>query len=162
MNFRLLRPQGMGRFPRLSPVLKGSLPWNAFMPGCWVLPWVAVSILSCGFEPATAVLWMDRPEFALYAEYFNSSQERYKIATRYYEFPAQRLTETTESPDIVVGNWLKSVSTRRLFTPLNRFFARAQVAKNAFYPRLLALGNIENKQYLLPVAFNIPAIVPAP
>ncbi|MDR0628906.1 MAG: hypothetical protein LBG24_04585 [Treponema sp.] len=159
MNFHPLRPQGMGRFPRLSPVSKGGLPWNAFMPGCWVLPWVAVSILSCGFEPATAVLWTDRPEFALYAEYFNSSQERYKIETRYYEFPAQRLTETTESPDIVVGNWLKSVSTRRLFTPLNRFFTRDQVAKNAFYPRLLALGNIENKQYLLPVAFNIPAIV---
>lgn len=149
----------MGRFPMLSPVSKGGLSWKAFIPGWLVLPWVVVSILSCGFEPATGVLWTDRPEFALYAEYFNSSQERYKIETRYYEFPAQRLTETTESPDIVVGNWLKSVSTRNLFKPLNRFFTQNQVAKTAFYPRLLALGNIENKQYLLPVAFNIPAIV---
>jgi hypothetical protein len=124
---------------------------------------IALSILSCGFsevfEGATALLWTDRPEFALYVEYFNSSQERYKIECRYYEFLAQRLTETTESPDIVVGHWLKSVSTRSLFKPLNRLFTQGQVAKAAFYPRLLALGNIENKQYLLPVSFNIPAIV---
>ncbi|MDR3193127.1 MAG: hypothetical protein LBT87_08695, partial [Treponema sp.] len=31
--------------------------------------------------------------------------------------------------------------------------------KNSFYPHLLALGNIEGKQYLLPVSFNIPALV---
>jgi hypothetical protein len=133
---------------------------RAFTPGRLVLPWVAVSILSCRFfEPTTAILWTDRPEFALYAEYFNSSQEPYKIETRYHAFPAQKLTESADSPDIVVGNWLKSLSTRRLFTPLNRFFTRQQVSKTAFYPRLLALGNIENNQYLLPVAFNIPAIV---
>ncbi|MHB9292057.1 hypothetical protein Holit_01145 [Hollandina sp. SP2] len=160
MGFRAQKPQVTGRFSMGSPVSKGGIPWKTFMSGRLVLPWIAVSILSCGFfEPATAVLWTDRPEFALYAEYFNSSQEHYKIETRYYEFPAQRLTETTESPDIVVGNWLKSVSTRNLFKPLNSFFSRNQVSRTAFYPRLLALGNIENKQYLLPVAFNIPAIV---
>jgi hypothetical protein len=69
------------------------------------------------------------------------------------------LTETAEAPDIVVGNWLKSMATRNLFTPLNRFFSQDRVSKTAFYPRLLDLGNIENKQYLFPVAFNIPAIV---
>jgi hypothetical protein len=125
-----------------------------------VLFWVGLNSLSCAFfESTTAILWTDRPEFALYAEYFNSSQERYKIETRYYASPAQRLTETTESPDIVVGNWLKSVSTRNLFRPLNSFFSQDRISKTAFYSRLLDSGNIENKQYLFPVAFNIPAIV---
>ncbi|MDR1030454.1 MAG: hypothetical protein LBL76_06230 [Treponema sp.] len=133
---------------------------KAFMFGWLVLPWVVFSILSCGFlEPSTAVLWTDRPEFALYTAYFNSSQTRYKVETRYYEALAQRLTETGESPDVVVGNWLKSVSTRSLFKPLDSFFAQDRIAKTAFYPRLLALGNIDATQYLFPVAFNIPAIV---
>ncbi|MDR1955342.1 MAG: extracellular solute-binding protein [Treponema sp.] len=125
-----------------------------------LLPGMLVCLLSCGlFEPTVAVLWTDRPEFAIYGAYFNASQEDYKVETRYYASPAHKLTATAEFPDIVVGNWLKSVSTRSLFKPLDSFFKHDQVAKSAFYPRLLALGNIEGKQYLLPVAFNIPAIV---
>ncbi|MDR3144862.1 MAG: hypothetical protein LBU21_01140, partial [Treponema sp.] len=47
---------------------------------------------ACGaFEPNIAVLWTDRPEFAIYAEYFNSSQDQYKIEVRYYPSVAQKL-----------------------------------------------------------------------
>jgi hypothetical protein len=118
---------------------------------------------SCAFfEPTTAILWTDRPEFAFYAEYFNSSQGQYKIETRYFPSPAEKLTDTPEYPDIVVGSWLKSASTRNLFRPLDYLFKDDLIAANAFYPRLLALGRIEDKQYLLPVSFNIPALVFAP
>ncbi|MDR2257627.1 MAG: hypothetical protein LBE14_00605 [Treponema sp.] len=125
---------------------------------------VAVSLVWCGvscspYQNKTAVLWTDRPEFAFYAEYFNSSQNQYKVETRYYESPAQRLVDTGEAPDIVAGSWLKSASTRVFFKSLNGFFTNETLSKNAFYPRLLALGNIEGKQYLLPVAFNIPALI---
>ncbi|MDR3138819.1 MAG: hypothetical protein LBT95_03990 [Treponema sp.] len=106
-----------------------------------------------------AVLWTDRPEFAIYAEYFNSSQEQYKVETRYFPSPAQKLTQPGEYPDIVVGNWLKSTSTRALFKPLDFLFKKGALRQEAFYSRLLALGNIEDKQYLLPVAFNLPALV---
>jgi ABC-type glycerol-3-phosphate transport system substrate-binding protein len=121
----------------------------------------ALTLLSsCGlFESNVAILWTDRPEFAVYAEYFNSSQDQYKIETRYFESPAQKLTETGENPDIVVGSWLKSAATRTLFRPLDYLFRNQSVAEGAFYPRLLALGRIENKQYLFPVSFNIPALV---
>jgi ABC-type glycerol-3-phosphate transport system substrate-binding protein len=116
-------------------------------------------LVSCGSESDTAILWTDRPEFAIYAEYFNSSQDQYKIETRYYESPAQRLTENEGFPDIVVGNWLKSASTRNLFKPLDYLFKDDNIPKDAFYPSLLALGSIDGKQYLLPVSFNIPALV---
>jgi ABC-type glycerol-3-phosphate transport system substrate-binding protein len=116
--------------------------------------------VSCSFrEPSTAVLWTDRPEFALYGEYFNSAQEQYKVETRYYPSPAQKLTQPGEYPDIVVGYWLKSASTRTLFRPLDSLFKKGIISREAFYPRLLALGNIEDKQYLLPVAFNLPALI---
>jgi ABC-type glycerol-3-phosphate transport system substrate-binding protein len=121
---------------------------------------VVLCFVSCSpNQSKTAVLWTDRPEFAFYAEYFNASQNQYKIETRYYESPAQRLINTGEVPDIVAGSWLKSASTRVFFKPLNSFFTKNILSKSAFYPRLLALGNIEGKQYLLPVAFNIPALI---
>ncbi|MDR0386419.1 MAG: extracellular solute-binding protein [Treponema sp.] len=122
---------------------------------------------SCGFlkaalgagETAVAVLWTDRPEFALYAEDFNAGQDRYKIEVRYFESPAQKLTDTEEYPDIVAGSWLKSTSTRTLFRPLDNLLRNQSVDPSAFYARLLALGRIEDKQYLFPVSFNIPALV---
>ncbi|MDR0643150.1 MAG: hypothetical protein LBG07_11920 [Treponema sp.] len=107
-----------------------------------------------------AVLWTDRPEFALYAEYFNASQDTYKIETRYFESPSQKLTENGEvRPDIVAGSWLKSVSTRSLFRPLDGLFKKDRLSRDSFYQRLLDLGNIDGKQYLLPVSFNIPALI---
>ncbi|MDR3170834.1 MAG: hypothetical protein LBU17_04305 [Treponema sp.] len=115
---------------------------------------------SCAFfEPNTAVLWTNRPEFAIYVAYFNASQDKYTVETRYFESPAQKLTDTREGPDIVIGDWLKSISTRTLFRSLDPLFKQELLSSTAFYPRLLALGNIDGTQYLLPVAFNIPAIV---
>jgi ABC-type glycerol-3-phosphate transport system substrate-binding protein len=42
---------------------------------------------------------------------------------------------------------------------VDKFFTKEVISQGDFYPRLLALGSIDNKQYLLPVAFNIPALV---
>ena len=107
-----------------------------------------------------AVLWTDRPEFALYAEYFNAGQDTWKIETRFFEAPSHKLTEHEgPRPDIVAGSWLKSVSTRSLFRPLDGLFQQDRLSMEAFYQRLLDLGNIDGKQYLLPVSFNIPALV---
>jgi ABC-type glycerol-3-phosphate transport system substrate-binding protein len=118
-----------------------------------------VLLSSCGSASRTAVLWTDRPEFAVYAEYFNSSQDQYKIEARYFESPAQKLTDTREFPDIVAGSWLKSASTRSLFRPLDYLIKNQSLNGASFYPRLLSLGRIDDKQYLLPVSFNIPALV---
>jgi ABC-type glycerol-3-phosphate transport system substrate-binding protein len=125
---------------------------------------------SCGRgEPHTAILWTDRPEFAVYAEYFNSSQDEYKIETRFFDsltMPSGRRSNSRDTqppsgaapPDIVAGSWLKSASTRTLFRPLDYLFRSGAVNRDAFYAHLLSLGRIEGKQYLLPVSFNIPAL----
>jgi ABC-type glycerol-3-phosphate transport system substrate-binding protein len=124
------------------------------------LPAILTMLLlaSCGFwEPAAAVVRTDRPEFAIYAEYFNSSQDKYKIETRYSLSLTQKLTGAGDNPDIVVGSWLKSASTRGLFKPLD-YLLKKGIDGGAFYSRLLSLGKIEDKQYLLPVSFNIPSM----
>jgi ABC-type glycerol-3-phosphate transport system substrate-binding protein len=152
----MLKSDVLGRLIRCE----GSIPpFGGLLIALVLLP-ILLTFASCGEERArAAVLWTDRPEFAFYAEQFNAGQDRYKVEARYFESPAQRLTEDGEYPDIVAAGWLKSASTRALFRPLDSFFESSGISAGAFYPRLLALGNIEGKQYLLPVAFNIPAMV---
>ena len=113
---------------------------------------------SCGiFVSNTAILWTDRPEFAFYAQYFNISQSRYKVEVRYFESPSRRLTESSGYPDIVAASWLKSSSTRSSFRPISGIISRE--ARASFYPQLLSMGHIDRRQRLLPVSFNIPAII---
>jgi ABC-type glycerol-3-phosphate transport system substrate-binding protein len=116
------------------------------------------TLVSCGAGEAL-VLWTDRPEFAVYAEHFNSAQDLYKAEVRYSASLALELARTGEYPDIAVGNWLMNAAARTLFEPLDRLFRNKTLGQDDFYPRLLSLGSIENRQYLLPVSFNIPALV---
>ena len=120
---------------------------------------ILASLTSCGFGTGRAVLWTDRPEFAFYGEYFNASQDKYKVEVRYFESPAQKLTEPGEYPDIVAASWLKSASTRASFKTLDFIFSKDGLSRSSFYPRLLSLGSIDKHQYLLPVSFNIPTMV---
>lgn len=138
----------MRGFPRRRPVFLGLLT-------------VAAALLSsCGArEGRAAVIWTDRPDFVAYAEYFNFSQSRRIVEVRYKENPAEALLKAKEYPDIVVGSWLRSASTRTLFKPMDYFFEDLLLTETSFYPSLLKPGNIDGKQYLLPVSFNIPALV---
>ena len=121
---------------------------------------VSICLSSCAIGASNQiVLWTDRPEFALYGEYFNASQDKYKVEIRYFESPAHRLTESEEFPDIVAANWLKSAQVRSFFTPLDNLFKKDGLKRSDFYPRLLSMGYMDKHQYLLPVSYNIPAII---
>jgi ABC-type glycerol-3-phosphate transport system substrate-binding protein len=126
------------------------------------------SLSSVRLESEAAVLWTDRPEFTVYAELFNHSQNRYKVEVRYLESPSGELAALNNDrdavyPDIVIGSWLKSASTRSLFKTLDSLLDQEKstnsIDSGSFYGRLLELGRIDGAQYLLPVSFNIPALV---
>ncbi|MDR0312857.1 MAG: extracellular solute-binding protein [Treponema sp.] len=121
-----------------------------------VISWI---VISCGFDGQAAVLWTDRPEFVFYAEQFNAAQDRYKVEVYYYESPVQKLDEGGAFPDMAAASWLKDASAKVTFRPLDDLFNKEVPGWAAFYPRLLDTGKIEGKQYLLPVSFNIPAMV---
>jgi ABC-type glycerol-3-phosphate transport system substrate-binding protein len=116
-------------------------------------------VLSCGLGNQAAVLWTDRPELVFYAEQFNASQDRYKVEVSYYGSVAQKLAEGGTVPDFVAASWLKSAATRSMFRPLDDLFNKEVTGWDSFYPRLLEMGKIDGKQYLVPVSFNIPAMV---
>ncbi|MCL2720639.1 MAG: hypothetical protein FWD47_04795 [Treponema sp.] len=114
-------------------------------------------LISCN-DVKTAQIWTDRPEFALYGEYFNSVQNQYKVSVKYIEFPISELNRQN-SPDIIVASWLKNSSTKVYFRSIDNIFGANRLSRNTFNPRLLAVGKIDRSQFLLPVSFNIPALV---
>jgi len=107
-----------------------------------------------------AIIWTDRPEFSLYGEYFNTVQNQYKVSVRYIEFPCDELYNASGNiPDLIAASWLKNSLTGSYFSSLDNIFGSRYLSRNIFYQRLLAMGRIERKQYLLPVSFNIPALI---
>ena len=116
-----------------------------------------ILLSSCGGK--TIQIWTDRPEFALYGDYYNSIQDQYKVTVRYLEYPAGELRRTNAWPDIVIGSWLKNASTNAHFRSLDNLFGVKKLSTSVFYPRLLAVGRIDRNQHLLPVSFNVPALI---
>jgi hypothetical protein len=126
-----------------------------FLKACVFL--LAAFFISCG-DIKTVQIWTDRPEFAIYADYYNNVQNRYKVSVRYMEFPAANLGRGN-SPDIIVASWLKNSSTSANFRPLNNLFGNNKLSRSIFYPQVLVAGTIDRNQHLLPVSFNIPALI---
>jgi hypothetical protein len=119
-----------------------------------------VSITSCGlFESSMAELRTDVPQMAMYAAAFNNSQDRYRIHVDYETELAESLAGTRGKPALVVGRFLKNSQSRSNFLATDHLFSELVIKQNAFYPRLLELGNIDGRQLLLPVSFNLPLIV---
>jgi len=110
-------------------------------------------------DDKTAQIWTDQPEFALYGEYFNSAQNQYKVSVRYMENPSAELAKRASRADIIVGSRLKNASTGAQFKSLDSIFGAKRLSRSIFYPRLLAFGRIDRSQYLLPVSFNVPALI---
>lgn len=116
--------------------------------------------LSCGlFESNVAELYTDVPEMAFYADEFNASQDRYKIHVRFDERLASTLGELPRKPALAVGRYLKSSDARPYFQSLDYLFSELIINQSAFYPALLELGNIEGRQLLLPISFNLPLVI---
>jgi ABC-type glycerol-3-phosphate transport system substrate-binding protein len=117
----------------------------------------AVFLASCD-ENRAVQIWTDRGELALYGEYFNTVQNQYKVTVKFVEFPSAEQGRGN-GPDIVIASWLKNASTKPYFRSIDNFFGAKKLSRSVFYPKLLAVGRIDRTQYLLPVSFNIPALI---
>lgn len=107
------------------------------------------------------VLWTNQSEFVTYAELFNASSEKVKVLVVYKENPLESLPPAKDEqlPDIIVGPWLKNRRLRANFLPLDYLFDDQLLKRAIFYPQLLKPGNVNGKQYLLPVSFNLGALI---
>jgi hypothetical protein len=120
----------------------------------------AMSLTSCGlFESSTAELRTDVPQMAMYAAAFNNSQDRYRIHVDYEIKLAESLAGTGKKPALAIGRYLKNSQSRSNFLAMDHLFSELMIRQNSFYTSLLEPGNIDGRQLLLPVSFNLPLIV---
>ncbi len=117
-------------------------------------------LAGCSREAKPIVIWTDMPEFAFYAELYNSQHSDSSAVVVYKESPQDSLPpgRDEEKPDIVVGSWLSTLSNN-YFADLSSLFSESGLDSTLFYSTLLESGLINGRQCLLPVSFNLSTII---
>jgi len=116
-------------------------------------------LASCGIlaEPRVTLL-TDRPEIASYVERYNAFQDTYKVEVEYRESPAQAVQDG-EAGDIAIGEWLSTPQLLARFDSTSDIVKPGKVDPSSFYPGLLSMGSNDNRPTLIPLSFDLPAIV---
>ena len=111
-------------------------------------------------EVEPIVIWTDRPEFASYSELFNATHEAQTVVV-YKENASRSIPPAKDEtpPDLVIASWLKSSSTKKKFAPIENLFGERKINRDDLYENLVSYGSYSGTQYLLPVSFNLPAII---
>lgn len=111
-------------------------------------------------EQKTAILWTNIPEVAAYVEIFNASQTNYRVELVYAENPADiHRLNADDAPDIVISENLASNAVITAFAPLDGLIEEGLFDPAVLYSDLYKLGTREDIPYVLPVSFNIPAVM---
>lgn len=133
-----------------------------FRSGGGILLALCLIFSSCKQEESQRiVIWTSCAEFAQYTELFNSTHPGSNAIIVYKQNPAQELPPAKDElpPDIVIGSWLRTDKTGKQFKSLDYLFDRQTISSSMFYQQLLEAGKVRKTQYLLPVSFNLPAII---
>lgn len=124
-----------------------------------------IILCGCGNTAKTqdnrVVIWTDCSEFAQYIELFNKTHADSKAILVYKENPALSLppAKDEQKPDLIVGSWLRTDTPQKSFKSLDYLFDTKSLTSDIFYQQLLESGKKRKVQYLLPVSFNLPAII---
>ncbi|MBR1639333.1 MAG: extracellular solute-binding protein [Treponema sp.] len=107
------------------------------------------------------VIWTSCSEFAQYIELFNKTHKDNRAILVYKDNSALSLPPAKDelAPDIIVDSWLRTENLNRNFRSLDYLFDNQVLTSDIFYPQLLEAGKKSHTQYLLPVSFNLPAII---
>ena len=111
------------------------------------------------FRPRVITLCTNRPEMAAYVEYFNTLSDDYRVVLCYKVSPAESVMSRERDADLILGPWLNGSAALRHFESLDGLFKREYLDRDSFYTGLLNAGMWESKQVLLPLSFNMPAVV---
>lgn len=116
----------------------------------------------CSLKRETLItIWTNIPEFTEYGELFNDTHGKKKVILVYKKNPSEAIASKAEKnpPDIAVGPWLRTDKTSRFFRSIDTIFDGNGITQSIFYPQLLEAGKIRQAYYLLPVSFNLPAVI---
>jgi len=119
---------------------------------------LATALLSASCSARPTEIWTDRPELAVYASAFNASQQRYRVVVRHHDALSEAVSAARRKPALVIGSYLRSESFRKQLVSLDYLFGELAINQSLFYPELLAKGNVDGRQLLLPLSFNLPMV----
>ncbi len=111
------------------------------------------------FTKKTFVIWTDQPAIISYIENFNTAQKSVKAELVYKKNPAYEIRKTKVYPDLVISSSLNSARVIDNFTKTDSLFKKNKIDRNTFYRKLLDKGMSDNRQILIPVSFNLPALM---
>lgn len=113
------------------------------------------------YQQDRIVIWTSCREFAQYIELFNRQHKDNCAILVYKDNPALSLPPAKDenSPDIIVGSWLRTDTPQKNFKSLEYLFDTKKLTSDIFYPQLLDSGKYKDSHYLLPVSFNLPAVI---
>lgn len=134
---------------------------NRFLSGAAGFLALCLLFLSCRRErDDPLVIWSDRAELVPCVELFNATHD-IKAVLVYKDSVSRSLPPARDevSPDLVIGPWLKTSALKKNFSPVEKFFSQNKLPKTIFYDNMLAYGSSGGTQFLLPVSFNLPAVV---
>lgn len=126
---------------------------------------LSVLLFSCsGSRKIEIKVWTNKTDFPFYAELYNKSQDRYRVESIYVESIHNELNKSESVPDVVFGHYLNSSNTINFFQSLDSLFYHEKkkplgVQADDMYQDLLALCRNNSSTVLLPVSFNLPALV---
>ncbi|TVR30497.1 MAG: hypothetical protein EA404_12395 [Spirochaetaceae bacterium] len=107
----------------------------------------------------TVVLWAHRVDVAAIVELYNAEQREFKIEMRHVPDPATAIAEGSDPPDVIISDAVANQELGSYFAPLGSLVDRAPVADTVFYRDLLRGGHIDGRQRLLPLSFDLPAVI---
>ncbi len=107
------------------------------------------------------IIWTSCSEFAQYVELFNKTHKDESAVVIYKENPAISLPPAKDepAPDIIVAPLLHTDYMQKNFKSLNYLFDHRTLQSDSFYSQLLDSGKKGHRQFLLPVSYNLPAII---
>jgi ABC-type glycerol-3-phosphate transport system substrate-binding protein len=120
---------------------------------------VGLTLTSCGLgvEPAVRLL-TNRAEMAAYVDRFNALQGDTRVEIAYQETPFQAVLDGAPG-DVVIGEWLASPAVMDRLDALGDIVKPGKIDPSWFYARLLAMGSRDNRPFLIPLSFSLPAVV---
>ena len=124
-----------------------------------------ITFTSCGknsdVRETRVVIWTSSAEFAQYVELFNKTHKDNSAVLVYKDNPALSIPPAKDEavPDIIVGSWLRTETPQKYYKSLSYLFDNKKLTSDIFYQQLLTAGAKKGIQFLLPVSYNLPAVV---
>ncbi len=117
--------------------------------------------VSCKKTAEPLVIWTENAELASYVELFNAAQTDIQAVVLYKENPYSALppAKDEKKPDLIIGSANRNNNACQYLLPLDYLFQEQNLAKSDFYGPITEMGFSVDKQYMLPISFNMPAVI---